>query len=454
MPIPPAFDVRLAAYGIDSSIEPDRRAVWRILEPHLEDTIERHLKRAMGYAPTLAETLKDRDYRQMISGSTAKLFRNPFDERWVADAEARARFEIDHGIDMRSRLVIARSILSELADIVARRHRFSGRRTARLLDVASRVLMLDAANAVACHNAIAVRKQQSGSDELSAAVQQFAHTADNVRTAISAAGTTLASASNRLTSLARSAGAQVDKASLAAAQTADNVNMTAGAADELSASITSIRHQASRSAEMARKSVSQADGANATIRSLSDAVEKIGSVVGLISDIADQTNLLALNATIEAARAGEAGRGFAVVAAEVKSLATQTSKATDEIGGQIALIQQATRRSVAEIEGTSQTISEITDATGAVAASVTQQASATESIAASAGRVSGYARTVAEALKEVRGTMTEAEDATVAVTDLSGSLSERTAQLEAVMTTLFAAAAKHGQAATGFRALS
>jgi methyl-accepting chemotaxis protein len=319
--------------------------------------------------------------------------------------------------------------------------------------VASRVLMLDAANAVACHHAADVERARASNDELAGAIKDFSAAAEGVRGAIAAAVASLGTTSDRLTSLAGTASQQVGTAVGAADQTAENVRTTASAAEELSESIAEIHHQATRSAEMAQTSVSQVDGANATIRSLSDAVEKIGSVVGLISDIAAQTNLLALNATIEAARAGEAGRGFAVVAAEVKSLATQTAKATGEIGQQIALVQEATRRSVAEIDHTRKTISEITATTGAVAASVTQQTSATHSIASVAGRMAAHAATVADALEKVQTTLGETKDAAGFVIGLSRDLADCTGRLDGVMATLFATVSRHGTGTREFRAL-
>ena len=176
-------------------------------------------------------------------------------------------------------------------------------------------------------------------------------------------------------------------------------------------------------------------------------------MVELINTIAGQTNLLALNATIEAARAGEAGKGFAVVASEVKSLATQTAKATGEIGQQIALVQEATRRSVSEIDHTRRTISEITSTTGAVAASVTQQTSATHSIAARAGRMAAHAATVAGALEKVQGTIGETKNAAAFVIGLSGDLADCRGRLDGVMAALFAAVSRHGAGTREFRAL-
>jgi methyl-accepting chemotaxis protein len=195
---------------------------------------------------------------------------------------------------------------------------------------------------------------------------------------------------------------------------------------------------------MAHQSFSHAETTTATIRSLSQAVDKIGSVVGLISDIAAQTNLLALNATIEAARAGEAGRGFSVVASEVKSLATQTAKATEEIGQQIALIQEATRRAVEGIEGTGTTIAGIAGIAEEVANSVDQQAAATDGIAETANRAADNAKTVAEALKTVADAVRLTQTDAAAVLDLSRNLSGRTTDLEAGMNTLFTAAREAG----------
>jgi len=167
-----------------------------------------------------------------------------------------------------------------------------------------------------------------------------------------------------------------------AAQAASmNVQTVAAATEELSSSITEISRQVAQSAAVAGRAVEEAGKTTETVEQLSLAADKIGHVVQLISDIAGQTNLLALNATIEAARAGEAGKGFAVVAGEVKSLASQTARATEEIGSQVGMIQSAVARSVQAIEGISTTIREIREIGSAMASAVQEQGAATQEIA-------------------------------------------------------------------------
>src|SRR5439155_27054345 len=131
------------------------------------------------------------------------------------------------------------------------------------------------------------------------------------------------------------------------------------------------------------KAVNEAESTNAAVKELSEAAGRIGDVVNLITDIAEQTNLLALNATIEAARAGEAGRGFAIVASEVKALAGQTAKATDDIAAQIGGMQSATTRSIAALGAIERTIRDISAISNAIGAAVIEQGAATQEIARS-----------------------------------------------------------------------
>ena len=190
-------------------------------------------------------------------------------------------------------------------------------------------------------------------------------------------------ASTQLAGAADAASAKSASAAAASSEASSNVRDIASAADELSASVNEIDRQVAQSNAIATKAVNEAGRTNLAVKELDEAAGRIGDVVKLITGIAEQTNLLALNATIEAARAGEAGRGFAVVAGEVKALAGQTSRATEEISTQIAGMQRATVRSIEAITAIEHIIREIGDISGAIAAAVTEQGAATAEIARS-----------------------------------------------------------------------
>jgi methyl-accepting chemotaxis protein len=198
---------------------------------------------------------------------------------------------------------------------------------------------------------------------------------------VSSAATEMESTAQSMSANAEQSTRQSDTVAAAAEEASTNVQTVASAAEELTSSIEEVGRQVSQSTKIAGNAVVEAEKTNDSVQGLSEAAQKIGEVVELINDIASQTNLLALNATIEAARAGDAGKGFAVVASEVKSLANQTAKATDEIGGQIGAIQWATEEAVAAIGGIAEVIAELDEIAAAIAAAVEEQGAATQEIA-------------------------------------------------------------------------
>jgi methyl-accepting chemotaxis protein len=200
---------------------------------------------------------------------------------------------------------------------------------------------------------------------------------------LAGAATEMQATSKSMSATAGEASHQATTVAVVAEQTSANVQTVAAATEELSSSVSEIGRQVTESTQIAGQAVAEANRTNVTVQGLSAAAQKIGDVVKLISDIASQTNLLALNATIEAARAGEAGRGFAVVANEVKSLASQTAKATDEISAQVSAMQGATADAVQAIESIGRTIGSINEIASAISIAVDQQGSATREIARS-----------------------------------------------------------------------
>jgi methyl-accepting chemotaxis protein len=187
----------------------------------------------------------------------------------------------------------------------------------------------------------------------------------------------------------------------------ERASAAASATEELSSSITEISRQVAHSTQISSGAVTEVQNAKEMIGGLTKAAEKIGQVVDMIEDIASQTNLLALNATIEAARAGEAGKGFAVVASEVKSLANQTAKATEEITGQIAEVQNATKSAVEANESITRTIDEINQIATAISAAVEEQGAATREVSENIGQVSQAASETGNIAAEVANAAAE-----------------------------------------------
>ena len=232
-----------------------------------------------------------------------------------------------------------------------------------------------------------------------------------------------------LSTISRQTNERVQVAGKASGEASMSVETVAAASEELSASINDISQQAAHAAGIASRAVGQARDTDGTVQGLAQSAGRIGEVVGLINTIAAQTNLLALNATIEAARAGEAGRGFAVVASEVKSLASQTAKATEEISEQISDIQQVAGEAIDAIKNIGGIIGEVNEVATAIAAAVQQQGAATQEITRSTQFAAQGTKNVSDNITGVKADADAAAAAAEDVKQASQTLETQSQQL-------------------------
>lgn len=247
---------------------------------------------------------------------------------------------------------------------------------------------------------------------------------------LSSSSTELEAAANTLTTTAETTGKISSEAASASHEVSGNVQSVATATEEITSSVNEISRQVQEASRVAKDAVNQASKTDSSIAELSQSAARIGDVVKLINAVAEQTNLLALNATIEAARAGDAGRGFAVVASEVKALAAQTSKATEEIGTQIAGMQSATEASVTAIKEISSTITLISEISSTIAAAVEEQGAATQEIARNVQHAAQRSTAVAENINDVSRGASETGSASSQVLSSAQTLSSESSRLK------------------------
>jgi methyl-accepting chemotaxis protein len=269
--------------------------------------------------------------------------------------------------------------------------------------------------------------------KIDAMTKSFDASVAGVLNAVAAATTELESTATAMSGTAEETSKQATAVAAASEEASTNVQTVASAAEELSSSIAEISNQVAQAAKVAAGAVEEANRADGMVQGLAQSSQKIGEVVELITSIADQTNLLALNATIEAARAGDAGKGFAVVAAEVKNLANQTAKATEEIGNQIAGIQGSTKDAVGAIQAIGKVIGEINQISSAIAAAVEEQGAATKEIARNVEQASVGTKEVSSNIAGVTQAAGETGSAANQVLEASRELAQQADSLKTLI---------------------
>jgi methyl-accepting chemotaxis protein len=265
---------------------------------------------------------------------------------------------------------------------------------------------------------------------MNALADKFEQSVGEVVGNVTAASSRLQGTAEDMARTAEETSGQSTAVAAASEQVTQNVQTVASATEELSASIREIAQQVAESSRMTHEAVGQARSSTQEVQGLTEAAQRIGNVVRIINDIAGQTNLLALNATIEAARAGEAGKGFAVVASEVKALASQTTKATDEIASQIKAMQEATERSAQVITHIAETIDLLSQSSTAIASAVEEQGAATQEIARNVQQAAVGTTEVAGNITQVSQAASVTGSAATSLLSAAGTLSKDGAALK------------------------
>jgi len=420
------------------SIDDQKREILRECRPFIEATLDQSIRNAYNKIMEFPDGAKV--YASIVDDACRAQRAHWINDMFPATfSEEQLRRGIDlfstrqrQGISLRWFFVFYTNLLRGMIAACLPHYRRKPERLVQVMDALTSVVMFEVEMASSAY-------MESAHNEASLVINrtadQFEAEVSNVVGQVASSVTQLKSAAETMASIANQTAGEATSAASAAEQTRDNIKTVSTATDELAGSIREISSQVGKSAQIAEDAVQEADRTNVLVQGLADTVGKIGDVVKLINNIASQTNLLALNATIEAARAGDAGKGFAVVAGEVKNLANQTSKATDDISAQIAAVQKATRDAVAAIQGIGTTIIKINEISTTVASAVEEQEAATREIARNVegavkggNQVSATISAVTSLADKTDGTAREVSTSVGSLSSLADRLSNQVTQ--------------------------
>ncbi|MQX37701.1 globin-coupled sensor protein [Roseospira navarrensis] len=396
-------DARLAFLQVDPQTRPLLAEARQVLDAHIDGILEEFYTMLAG-TPEMARLFSSRARMKHARDMQRRhwmdsVFAGTFDEDYLRRADHIGRTHERVGLEPRWYLGGYAFVINRITTHVMRAYRRKPDHGAKVLGAVNRALFLDMDIAISVYIRTAREKTARVLEDHARRFESDVHAAVGV---VASAATELQNTAQGMASGADAAAGQARAVATAAETASTNVEMVAAAAEQLHAAIAEISRRVAESNSMAQEAVAEASRTDDLVRSLSEAADRIGAVVKLITDIAGQTNLLALNATIEAARAGDAGKGFAVVANEVKTLAGQTARATEEITGHVGTVQGATRDTVTAIHAIGETIGRISDVAGAIAAAVEEQGAATREIARNVEGASAATQDVATSIGVVR----------------------------------------------------
>ncbi len=415
------------------------RDFWKVAEPALSEVLDgfyHHLTSE----PELARLVGNQAPR-LKSAQRAhweRLFSGRFDEGYLQGVRSIGLVHKKIGLEPRWYIGGYAFVLCQLQALAVKAFHRQSAHLAKILAAVNVAVLLDIDIALSVYQEAILVEREERQRKIAAAIAEFDAHVDQALNTVTNAASLMQTNAQGVAANASEATRQATAAAAASEQASQNVQNVAGAADELAASIAEIGRQVSQAAAITRRAVDQADETNRSVQGLAAAAQKIGDVIALIQDIASQTNLLALNATIEAARAGESGKGFAVVAAEVKNLAAQTAKATEEIAEQVSAIQQATTESVGVIREIGSTIVSVNDIAAAIASAVEEQNGATREIARSVQEAAGGTHEVSSSIAGVTRSAGETGEKATAMLNAAANLNGQAGSLKKQVQAFFA----------------